>query len=235
MAEVKGLKRGATGIEEMTGTDTFPEANIPTLTAAKISDFSEAAQDAAGALLADSDTIDVTYNDAGNAETAAVRTQMSITSDTSGIKLSGDASTPGNSKYYGTDGSGSKGFYDLPASGSESYTAGEAISARDLVYVSASGTVMKADANTASKAAVGFAPSSISNGASGTIIFNDGKITGFTGLTAGERYFLSNTTTGGVALYSSLTYGTNDIQQQIGVAESTTVIRFSAGPTILIS
>ena len=94
---------------------------------------------------------------------------------------------------------------------------------------------MKADANAASKAAVGFAPNAISNGASGTIIFNDGKITGFTGLTAGERYFLSNTTAGGVALYSALTFGTNDIQQQIGIAESTTVIRFSAGPTILIS
>jgi hypothetical protein len=235
MAEVKGLKAGATGIEQMTATDTLPVANIPALTASKISDFTEAAQDAVGSMLSDSNTIDVTYNDAGNAETADVKTQMSITSDASGVKLSGDSSSPGNSKYYGTDSGGTRGYYDLPASGSETYTAGEAISARDLVYVSASGTVMKADANNEAKAAVGFAPNAISNGASGTVVFNDGKISGFTGLTAGARYFLSNSTAGGIALYASLTYGTNDIQQQVGVAESTTVLRFSAGPSILIA
>ena len=32
-----------------------------------------------------------------------------------GIKLDGDASAPGTSQYYGTDGSGTKGFYSLPA------------------------------------------------------------------------------------------------------------------------
>lgn len=42
--------------------------------AATVSDFTEAAQDAAGSLLADSATLDVTYNDAGNAESAAVIT-----------------------------------------------------------------------------------------------------------------------------------------------------------------
>lgn len=234
MAEVKGLKAGATGIEQLTGTDTFPVANIPDLTSAKITDFQEAAQDAAGALLADSNTIDVTYNDGGNAETVDVKTQMSLTSDASGIKLSGDSASPGNSKLYGTNGSGTKGWYDQPTSGSETYTAGEAIGAGDLVYVSASGTVMKADANTEAKAAVGFAPSAISNGASGTIIFNTGKLT-TTGLTLGARYFLSNTTTGAFATYGSLTYGANDIQQCVGIAESTTVLRFSAGPTILMS
>lgn len=45
-----------------------------------------------------------------------VRTQNSIVLDTgtNRINLSGDASAPGNSKYYGTDGSGTKGFHDLP-------------------------------------------------------------------------------------------------------------------------
>lgn len=43
---------------------------VGTITSAKVSDFTEAAQDAAGALFADSSTLDVTYNDAGNAETA---------------------------------------------------------------------------------------------------------------------------------------------------------------------
>lgn len=235
MAEVKPLKAGATGIEQIPATDTIPVANVPTLTAAKISDFDEAAQDAVGGILTDSTTVDLTYNDGTPSITAAVITQMSITSDASGIKLSGDETSPGNSEYYGTDGSGTKGFYPLPSSGAETYTAGEALSARDLVYISAAGTVMKADANAEAKAAVGFVPSAISNGATGTVIFNDGKITGFTGLTNNARYFLSNTTTGGISLYGSLTYATGDIQQQVGVAEGTTILRFSAGPTILIA
>lgn len=38
-------------------------------------------------------------------------TQMSITVDGSGLKLSGDAASPGNRYYYGTDASGTKGWY----------------------------------------------------------------------------------------------------------------------------
>lgn len=232
MAEVKPLKAGATGIEQLTGSDTVPVANVPDLTSAKITDFNEASQDAVGGILVDGQTVNFTYNDATPSITAEAITQMSITSDASGLKLSGDSASPGNSKLYGTNGAGTKGWYDQPVSGSETYTAGEAIAAGDLVYVSASGTVMNADANTAAKKAVGFAPSAISNGASGTVIFNDGKLT-TTGLTPGALYFLSNTTPGAFATYGSLTFGTNDIQQCVGIAESTTVLRFSAGPTIL--
>ena len=43
--------------------------------------------------------------------------QMSIDVDASGIKLKGDSATPGNSKYYGTDSGGTKGWYALPAAG----------------------------------------------------------------------------------------------------------------------
>ena len=169
MAEVKPLKAGATGIEQIPATDTIPVANVPDLTSAKITDFTEAAQDATGAMVADTATLNLTYTDGTPELKGDVITQMSVTADASGVKLSGDAATPGNSKYYGTDGSGTKGFYDLPTGSGETYTAGEAIGAGDLVYVSGSGTVMKADANTPAKAAVGFAPSAISNAASGTI------------------------------------------------------------------
>lgn len=43
----------------------------------------------------------------------------SITGDgvTTKLQLSGDASAPGASKYYGTNGGGTKGFYSLPAAG----------------------------------------------------------------------------------------------------------------------
>ena len=68
--------------------------------------------------VSDTDTIDLTIT--GQALSAAVRLQQSLTSDASGVKLSGDSATPGNSKYYGTNGSGTKGFHDLPAGGGSS-------------------------------------------------------------------------------------------------------------------
>lgn len=75
----------------------------------------EQAQDAVGGILIDSDTVDFTYNDVGNTITAATKQQMSITSDVSGLKLSGDATSPGNNKVYGTDASGVKGWKADPA------------------------------------------------------------------------------------------------------------------------
>jgi hypothetical protein len=63
----------------------------------------------------DTDTIDHTLT--GQALSSAARLQMSLTSDASGIKLVGDAATPGNSKVYGTDGSGTKGWYDAGSGG----------------------------------------------------------------------------------------------------------------------
>ena len=63
----------------------------------------------------DSDTIDFTLT--AQQLTADIIYQQSITADTSGIKLVGDVVTPGNSKYYGTNSSGTKGWYDLPSPG----------------------------------------------------------------------------------------------------------------------
>lgn len=41
------------------------------------------------------------------------------------LQLSGDSASPGNSKYYGTNGSGSKGFFDFPSSGGGGIIDGE--------------------------------------------------------------------------------------------------------------
>lgn len=78
----------------------------------------ERAQDAVGTILASTSTISLTYVDATPEISAAVISQMSIVSDASGIKLSGDEATPGNTQYYGTDGAGVKGFHSIPAVGS---------------------------------------------------------------------------------------------------------------------
>lgn len=58
--------------------------------------------------------------------------------NTTNISLAGDASAPGNSKYYGTDGSGVKGFYTLPAGGGGGtalYTNATSVTASNLNFV----------------------------------------------------------------------------------------------------
>ena len=77
----------------------------------------ENAQDAIGSMVIDSDTIDFTYTDPTPEFKADVRKQMSITSDSSGIKLVGDSASPGNNQVYGTDGSGNKGWKADPSGG----------------------------------------------------------------------------------------------------------------------
>lgn len=64
------------------------------------------------ATVLDTDTIDFTMT--GQQIQAAARLQMSLTSDASGIKLSGDSASPGNDVFYGTNGSGTKGWYSPP-------------------------------------------------------------------------------------------------------------------------
>jgi len=71
-------------------------------------------------------------------------------------------------------------------------TAGENISARDALYVFASGIVKRADATFADRATVvGIAASSAKRGATVKIIVG-GKAKGFNGLKAGKRYFLKS-------------------------------------------
>jgi hypothetical protein len=69
------------------------------------------------ATVTDTATIDLTL--AAGALSGVVRTQMSITSDAAGLKLSGDAAAPGNGFYYGTDNAGVKGFFILPRATTE--------------------------------------------------------------------------------------------------------------------
>lgn len=74
----------------------------------------EQAQDAVGSILADSDTVELSYDDAANELSAAVIADGSLVSGNFGVRLENDDDEPGNSKYYGTDDTGMRGYHNLP-------------------------------------------------------------------------------------------------------------------------
>jgi hypothetical protein len=103
---------------------------------------------------------------------------------------------------------------------SNQYTAGEAISAGNVVYISAADTVMKAIASSdPATRAIGVAQLPIANAAQGDIT-SDGVVDGFSGLVAGSRYYLSATVAGGVQTSAPTGAGHNIVN--IGFAKSAT-------------
>lgn len=97
-------------VNGQTGVITLSTTNIAEGTGLYFTD--ERAQDAVGNSLGQG----LEYDDTTGAISAKV--QMSITKDAFGVKLSGDSATPGNTKLYGTDGAGTKGWYAQPSGGS---------------------------------------------------------------------------------------------------------------------
>jgi hypothetical protein len=61
------------------------------------------------------------------------RYQMSITRDMNGLMLVNDETSPGNSEYYGTNASGTKGFYPLPVWNFIPKTADETVNNSDVL------------------------------------------------------------------------------------------------------
>ena len=109
------------------------------------------------------------------------------------------------------------------------YVASETLAAGDLVNLwNDGGTVKmrKADASVATKQAHGYVKSAVSSGASGSMYSEfGGVITGLTGLTGGNDYFLSSTVPGGVNTAVPSASGT--LVQFIGVAKSATELYFN--------
>lgn len=87
----KGVASGYAGLDE---SGKVPTAQLPTF-----ADTDELVKASSGDTTAG-------YLDA--------KVKNSIVVDSNQLQLSGDASAPGNSKYYGTNASGTKGFYDVP-------------------------------------------------------------------------------------------------------------------------
>jgi hypothetical protein len=104
-------------------------------------------------------------------------------------------------------------------------TASAALAVGDAVYISAAGTVAKAQANAVATARViGFAAESIGASASGPIQ-TDGILPGMTGLTAGATYYLSDATPGLVS--STPPSGAGKYVVCVGTAISETELEIS--------
>lgn len=92
-------------------------------------------------------------------------------------------------------------------------------------------SVRLANATDGTKQCDGFcsSPSTVVAGAIGEFILNDGRIQGLTGLTVGSRYYLS-TVPGSITTTPPTAAG--NLQQSIGIAISTTDLRFFTGPQL---
>lgn len=97
------------------------------------------------------------------------------------------------------------------------------IAAKDIVYLSAADTVLKADCDAASTMpAAGICPSAISAAATGDMV-TFGVVTGLTGLTAGDPIYVSGTAGG----YTQTKPTGAQLVQCIGYALTTTVAFFN--------
>lgn len=107
--------------------------------------------------------------------------------------------------------------------------AGEALAAGDFVYVLAGGTVMKADATTFAKRAMGYVIASVLNGGNATVYFDDSN-SALSGLTPGGMYYLS--ATAGQATLTAPTTATQYVQE-LGIATSATSLHVNIKTPIL--
>jgi hypothetical protein len=108
-------------------------------------------------------------------------------------------------------------------------TAGEALSAGDFVYITAGGTVMKADATTFAKRAMGYVLVSVANAGTATVFFDESN-SSLSGLTPGSNYFLS--ATAGVATLTAPTTSGQYVQL-LGIATSATSLHVNIAESIL--
>lgn len=129
-----------------------------------------------------------------------------------------------NDKLYAWTGSAWDDLSTVQAASKviNSYTADEALSARDVLYISAADNVSKALANNTSQSyAMGLAVASAADTAS-VEVQSEGVMTGFAGLTAGARYYLDATTAG--AITSTIPTGTGNTVVQVGYAKSASAL-----------
>lgn len=118
--------------------------------------------------------------------------------------------------------------------GADTYagTAGEALAAGDFVFIKSDGTVSKASAATTGTQADGFVLAASANAASALVYF-EGRNTALTGLTVGSRYYLSDTTPGGVT--ATPVSGAGKKHQFLGRAVTSSSIAFEGDDVIVLA
>ena len=107
--------------------------------------------------------------------------------------------------------------------------AGEALAAGDFVYVLAGGTVMKADATTFAKRAMGYVIASVLNAGNATVFYDDSNSV-LSALTPGANYYLSATP--GLATATAPTTA-GQFVQELGFASNATSLHVSIKTPVL--
>lgn len=108
------------------------------------------------------------------------------------------------------------------------YIADENLAARDVLYISAADNVSKADASAESTArAIGFNVSGAVSDTGSVSVRSKGLLGGFSGLTAGARYYLSETA-GAITATVPTTSAAGIVQ--VGYAKNTTTIDIAIQP-----
>lgn len=101
-----------------------------------------------------------------------------------------------------------------------SFTAGEALTAGDAIYIDSAGEAFKADNDSgAASEAIGFALSSVSATAS-VLVRVGGKVGGLSGLTAGARYYVGESG----AITATVPAASGEYIVQVGYAVSATEV-----------
>ena len=203
MAQIKVLKIGANGVPRQHNT-TADEVTLLTLQAGNLK--------LAGNSLTSEDTdgdIVLNPNGTGNVSINAVYTLPNADGTANQVLT--------------TDGLGAVTFQDVPTASAAKictdYTASGAIADAKAVYISAANTVALADASAESTSRViGFSDGAIADTTSGPVC-HDGVLDGFTGLTPGARYFLSETAGDITSTYPS---SDESAVVQVGYAKSAT-------------
>lgn len=107
-----------------------------------------------------------------------------------------------------------------------------ALSAGDLAYVKSDGTIARASAASAGNGADGFVLAASATGTPALLYF-EGRNTAVTGLTVGSRYYLSDSSPGGIT--TTPVSGTGKLHQYVGKAISATSLDFEPDDVIVLA
>lgn len=105
----------------------------------------------------------------------------------------------------------------------KTFTAAEALTAGDKVYIDGSGEAARASAASGGNRVSGYVKDSATTGSTVTVFF-DGCNDALTGLTVGATYFLSPSTPGGIT--TTVPTGSGEMVIKVGVATSATQLEF---------